>query len=99
MPLPLPIPAMSPTFEKTTVTEPLPACAGKLVAATAERARANAIGFGRMVILGGKGVRRAFARGYCIIAAAIFSADIRTGKLVLAPGTTGKIEASTTRRP
>ena len=33
------------------------------------------------------------------IAAAIFSADISTGKLVLAHGTTGKIEASTTRRP
>jgi hypothetical protein len=33
------------------------------------------------------------------IAAAIFSADIRVGKLVLAQGTTGKIEASTTRRP
>ena len=29
----------------------------------------------------------------------IFSADISTGKLVLAHGTTGKIEASTTRRP
>src|SRR5690242_14356112 len=33
------------------------------------------------------------------IAAAIFSADISTGKLVLAQGTTGKIEASATRSP
>src|ERR1700755_2281337 len=35
----------------------------------------------------------------CCIAAAIFSAAIRVGKLVLAHGTTGKIEASTTRKP
>src|SRR5688500_11113051 len=34
-----------------------------------------------------------------VIAAEIFSADISVGKLVLAHGTTGKIEASTTRRP
>src|SRR3979411_3040425 len=33
------------------------------------------------------------------MAAAIFSAAIRVGKLVLAHGTTGKIEASTTRKP
>src|SRR4029450_2674345 len=44
------------------------------------------------------GHRAEIARDHCI-AAAIFSADIRTGKLVLAHGTTGKIEASTTRRP
>ena len=33
------------------------------------------------------------------IASAIFSAVIRVGKLVLAQGTAGKSEASTTRRP
>src|ERR1700680_3920237 len=33
------------------------------------------------------------------MASAIFSAAIRVGKLVLAQGTTGKIEASTTRKP
>src|ERR1700744_6413192 len=33
------------------------------------------------------------------IASAIFSAVISTGKLVLAQGTTGNTEASTTRRP
>src|SRR5258705_9515408 len=33
------------------------------------------------------------------MASAIFSAAIRVGKLVLAHGTTGKIEASTTRKP
>ena len=33
------------------------------------------------------------------MASAIFSAAIRVGKLVLAQGTSGKIEASTTRRP
>src|SRR5215813_15038967 len=35
----------------------------------------------------------------CKIASAIFSAVISVGKLVLAQGTTGKIEASTTRKP
>src|SRR6202158_2911913 len=33
------------------------------------------------------------------MASAIFSAAIRVGKLVLAHGTTGKIQASTTRKP
>src|ERR1700724_2653882 len=33
------------------------------------------------------------------MASAIFSAAIRVGKLVLAHGTTGQIEASTTRKP
>src|SRR5438445_12970405 len=33
------------------------------------------------------------------IVSTIFSAAIRVGKLVLAHGTTGKIEASTTRKP
>jgi hypothetical protein len=37
-------------------------------------------------------------QNHCI-ASAIFSAVISTGKLVLAQGTTGKIEASTTRKP
>src|SRR5215471_9982287 len=39
-----------------------------------------------------------FAFAHCI-ASAIFSAVMSTGKLVLAHGTTGKIEASTTRKP
>src|SRR5215475_624235 len=40
-----------------------------------------------------------FSTLHRIIASAIFSAVISVGKLVLAQGTTGKIEASTTRRP
>src|SRR5581483_7624351 len=43
-------------------------------------------------------VPRRIAWNHCMLAA-IFSADISTGKFVLAHGTTGKIEASTTRKP
>jgi hypothetical protein len=39
---------------------------------------------------------REIVTGHCI-AAAIFSADIGTGKLVLAHGTTGKIEGVVSR--
>src|ERR1700761_842541 len=42
-----------------------------------------------------KGGEREDHELHCIIASAL----IRVGKLVLAQGTTGKIEASTTRRP